>query len=136
MRKLLWALLIAQGASQLIYMNVSTLVPDYVEDNHSKISSLAVGIMFASYQFVFLIVAPVLGDVLPKFGRRRAILYGSFLISASTVVFACGALFTNDLAFYAISFVARCLQGGADALILVAVPSIIAVEWPEKNEKY
>ena len=117
-------------------MNISTLVPDYVKEKHPNISSLAVGIMFASYQLTFLIVAPALGDMLPKFGRRRAILYGSILISLATVVFACGALFTNDVAFYIVSFVARCLQGGADAFILVSVPSIIAVEWPEKNEKY
>ena len=117
-------------------MNISTLVPDYVEENHPKISSLAVGFMFASYQLMFLILAPILGDVLPKFGRRRAILCGSFLISAATVVFACGALLKDDVAFYIVSFVARCLQGASDALILVTVPSIIAVEWPEKNEKY
>ena len=117
-------------------MNISTLVPEYVKEKHSSISSLAVGLMFASYQLVFLIVAPILGDVLPKFGRRRSILYGSLMVSMATIVFACGALFTNDNAFYAVSFVARCLQGGADALILVSVPSIIAVEWPEKNEKY
>ena len=92
--------------------------------------------MFASYQFVFLIVTPVLGGILPKFGRRRAILCGSCFMSAATVVFACGALFENDIAFYVISLVARSLQGAADALILVTVPSIIAVEWPEKNAKY
>lgn len=47
--KLLWALLFAQGSSQLVYMNISTLVPDYVDENYKNMSSLAVGIMFAAY---------------------------------------------------------------------------------------
>lgn len=135
-RKLLWALLIAQGSSQLVYMNISTLVPDYVKEEHQGISDLAVGILFASYQLVFLVVAPILGDTLPKFGRRRAIYVGSILISLATATFACGAFCENDTAFYIVSFVARSLQGGADAFILVSVPSIIAVEWPEQNEVY
>ena len=42
----------------------------------------------------------------------------------------------NDVAFYSVSIVARALQGAADAMILVTVPSIIAIEWPEKNEVY
>ena len=107
-----------------------------MDENHPRISSLAVGLMFASYQFVFLIITPVLMDILPKFGRRRAILCGSCFMSAATVAFACGALFENDIAFYVTSLVARSFQGAADALILVSVPSIIAIEWPEKNAKY
>lgn len=117
-------------------MNISTLVPDYVEEEHPGISNLDVGILFSSYQLVFLIVAPILGDTLPKFGRRRAILVGSVLISLATAIFACAAFCKDAKSFYIVSFVARSIQGGADAFILVSVPSIIAVEWPEKNEVY
>lgn len=54
----------------------------------------------------------------------------------ATLIFASGALFENPLAFYLISFFARALQGAADAFILVAVPSVIAIEWPDQNEVY
>ena len=117
-------------------MNISSLLPDYAEENHPKFSSLSIGILFSSYQVAFLIVAPILGDNLPKFGRRRAIFFGSFLISIATAIFACAALFTNDTWFFTISIIARSLQGAADAFILISVPSIISVEWPEKNEMY
>ena len=76
-------------------------------------------------------VAPVLGDILPKFGRRKAIFVGIYLMSAASIIFACAALFENDNAFYTVSLIARCVQGGADAFILISVPSIIANEWPE-----
>lgn len=115
----------------MVYMNISSLLPDYVKEKRSKFSSLSVGILFASYQISFLILAPILGDILPKFGRRKAIFVGTYLISAASILFACGALFENDDAFYIVSIIARCLQGGADAFILISVPSIIAVEWPE-----
>ena len=108
-RKLLWALLIAQGASQLVYMNISTLVPDYVLDNYPTINSFDVGIMFAAYQLCFVIIAPVLGDCLPKFGRKKSIRFGSVLMTIATLMFASGALFENPLAFYLISFFARAL---------------------------
>ncbi len=78
-----------------------------------------------------MIIAPVLGDNLPTFGRKRAIRFGSILMTVATLMFASGALCSNAVTFYIVSFVARALQGAADALILVSVPSIIAIEWPE-----
>ena len=90
-------------------MNISTLVPTYVDENHKKISSLAVGIMFAAYQLTTLIVAPVLGDNLPRIGRRKAILIGVLVIPVATTLFALAALIDYDETFYAVSLIARCL---------------------------
>eukprot|EP00353_Schmidingerella_taraikaensis_P003005 CAMPEP_0185585064 /NCGR_PEP_ID=MMETSP0434-20130131/36214_1 /TAXON_ID=626734 ORGANISM="Favella taraikaensis, Strain Fe Narragansett Bay" /NCGR_SAMPLE_ID=MMETSP0434 /ASSEMBLY_ACC=CAM_ASM_000379 /LENGTH=92 /DNA_ID=CAMNT_0028205175 /DNA_START=175 /DNA_END=453 /DNA_ORIENTATION=+ len=92
--------------------------------------------MFAAYQLMTLIVAPIIGENLPKIGRRKAIFIGVIIIPIATSAFAMAALFESDFAFYAVSLIARCLQGAADALILVTVPSIIAIEWPEQNEVY
>ena len=117
-------------------MNISTLLPDYVKEHHPDIDSLLVGVLFSTYQILFLILAPILGDFLPRIGRRRAIIGGVVLISCATALFACGALVTRGVTFFWVSLVARGLQGAADALILISVPSIIAVEWPEKNEIY
>ena len=83
-----------------------------------------------------LIVAPILGDKLPSIGRRKAIFYGVIVASLATVAFAMASLCETDGAFYAVSIIARGLQGAADAFIFVTVPSIIAIEWPEKNETY
>lgn len=117
-------------------MNVCTLVPDYVKDNHPNISSLAVGILFASYQLLILILAPILGDYLTVIGRRKTIIHGFTVVSLATVGFAMASFCEGDELFYIVSIVARSLQGAADAMILVAIPSVIAVEWPEKQEAY
>ena len=90
-------------------MNISTLLPDKVKDDYPQFNSLDVGILFACYQLVFLLVAPILGPVLPKFGRRRAIILGLCLITGATVLFASAALFSNGAAFYSVSLIARCL---------------------------
>lgn len=74
-------------------MNISTLVPNYVEEKHSNISSLAVGIMFSAYQLTTLIVAPILGENLSKIGRRKAILTGVIVIPFATCLFAFAAFF-------------------------------------------
>ena len=117
-------------------MNVCTLVPDYVKDKHPRITSLAVGIMFAAYQLLILILAPILGEKLSVLGRRSALLYGFVVLSLATVSFAMASFCETDEGFYTVSIVARAFQGAADAIILVTVPSIIAIEWPDRNETY
>ena len=92
--------------------------------------------MFAAYQVVTLIVAPILGDTLPRIGRRRAIFIGVIAIPIATSLFAFAALFEDDVVFYVVSVLARCFQGAADAFIMVSVPSIISLEWPEQDEVY
>ena len=69
-------------------MNVVSLVPDYVSENHPGISSLAVGIMLTAYQFVIFIFVPVLGDKLSSIGRRRVVKIAFITVSLSTVAFA------------------------------------------------
>ena len=112
------------------------MVPDYVSVNHPGISSLAIGIMLASYQFVIFILAPVLGDKLSSIGRKRAIKVAFITLSLSTVVFAFASFCKTDEAFYTVSIVARSFQGATDAMILVTIPSTVAIEWPEKSEVY
>ena len=90
-------------------MNVCTLVPDYVEDNHPQISSLEVGILFAMYQLFIMILAPILGDYCAVIGRRKTIIYGFVIVSLATVVFAMASLFEDDKVFYTVSIVARSL---------------------------
>ena len=90
-------------------MNVCTLVPDYVKDNHPQISSLAVGILFASYQLLILILAPILGDYLTAIGRRKTIIHGFTVVSLATVGFAMASFCEGDELFYVVSLVARSL---------------------------
>lgn len=117
-------------------MNVCTLVPEYVEEKHPDIDSFAIGVMFASYHALILLLAPILGDKLSSIGRRRAVIIGFVTMTFATVAFAMASFCETDETFYIASILARSLQGAADAMILVTVPSIIAIEWSDKREAY
>ena len=56
-----------------------------------------------------MVCAPILGKIMPSFGRKRSIKFGAILMTSATLMFACGALFENAVAFYIVSFVARSL---------------------------
>lgn len=53
-----------------------------------------------------------------------------------TVLFAAAAFCENDGGFYAISFAGRLMQGVADGMICVVIPSVLSIEFPENNAKY
>ena len=57
-------------------------------------------------------------------------------MTLSTFVFGSAAFIKNTWGFYFVSLVARLIQGMADAVILVTIPSIIALEFPDKIEAY
>jgi MFS family permease len=135
--RLLWALLICYCTSQTSYLNVVTLVPIYIEDNYApRLNSTATGILLASYQASFCLSAPFVGAFLNKIGRRKAIMLGISVMSAATVFFAVAEFFKDMWVFYSISFVGRMVQGIADSLICVAIPSLVAIEFPNNNEQY
>jgi MFS family permease len=80
--------------------------------------------------------APFVGAFLNKIGRRKAIMAGISVMSAATILFAVAEFFDNMWVFYSVSFVGRMVQGVADSLICVAIPSLVAIEFPNNNEVY
>ena len=57
-------------------------------------------------------------------------------MTLSTFVFGSAAYIKNVWGFYFTSLIARLIQGMADAVILVTIPSIIALKYPDKLEDY
>ena len=129
-RVTLVALLSCVFTANLLYLNSVSLLPQYVADYYPQLNSLSVGILFSSYQIAFIIVAPFIGNHLASFGRRRALFAAIILYTIATTVFGSAGWIFNVYAFYGISFVARCFQGMADAVILIVTPSIISMEYP------
>lgn len=66
-----------------------------------------VGVLLCAYQVGFLVVAPVIGNLLPKIGHKNALIYGCIVMAFSTCLYSVGSYFTNDGLFYAISYVGR-----------------------------
>lgn len=54
----------------------------------------------------------------------------------ATVLFAVSPHFKAPNAFFAAAACGRLVQGLADALVCVAIPSLVAIEWPQHNESY
>jgi MFS family permease len=57
-------------------------------------------------------------------------------MTVATFTFGMGALCNHEVSFFTVSFIARLLQGVADAIISVTIPAIIANEFPLQQERY
>ena len=69
-------------------------------------------------------------------GYRKIMISAIALITTSTFMFGMASNFRTTLVFYSVSLLARAVQGAAAGLIEVAVPSIIAQQFPNNNELY
>jgi len=107
-----------------------------VKAHHNVFSFFELGILLGVYQFGFLFAAPITGDNLSSVGRRRMILIGVGLMTGAILLFAAAASFETHWVFYAISLIARFIQGGADSILEVSIFSIALIEWNEEAELY
>ena len=110
----------------MLYLNIAALLPQFAQAYHPKYNSLDIGLLFSAYQIAFLIVAPIIGENLIKFGRRRALYASVVIFTISTSTFAGAGYIKSDVGFFTVSLVARIFQGVADALILITIPAVIA----------
>ena len=78
----------------------------------------------------------MIGEKAGSIGRKKVIIIGLIIMTTAVFLFAAAAFFKNGAAFYTVSLIARLAQGVADAMICVAMFSIVSIEWPEKNEYY
>jgi MFS family permease len=69
-------------------------------------------------------------------GRKNCITIGMVVLTISTFAFGMAAYFPDVGTFYVVSMIGRGFQGIGDAMVSIAVPSIIAIEFPKDNEKY
>lgn len=107
-------------------MNVSSLLPAYVDENHKSLNALDVGILMAVFPVGFLIAAPLIGASLEKVGRKNILYIGVTMMTLATLTFGIASYFTTTWIFYTVSIFARFMQGIANASINVTTPSIVA----------
>jgi len=105
--KLLVALVVAMATSQTTRQNTVSLLPTFVGKHHSKYNEFDIGLLLCAYQVGFLLTAPAIGNLLPKIGRKNALVYGMITMSLSTVLYALAAYFKSDGVFYGVSYSAR-----------------------------
>lgn len=103
------ACLICTFACMCLYMNVSSLLPSYVEVNYPRLNATYVGILMAIFPVGFLITAPIIGVYGEKVGRKNIVIIGVILITFATLAFGLASYFTNTWLFYSMSMLARLL---------------------------
>ena len=124
------------ATADTLILNVAALLPTYVETHYPNVSSLSVGLLMACYPISFLVTAPFIGTKMDNIGRKNCVVGGMFVISFATLTFGLASLSNSANIFFLISALARFLQGVADASISVAIPGIITLVYPDKQEKY
>lgn len=80
--------------------------------------------------------AGFIGQNLSKFGRKNSILLGYVFITLASLCFGLLKLVSNDTLFFALAIVIRFVTGIADALVTVAVYSVVTYEYPKQREQY
>ena len=133
---LLIALLVCSFVAQTLYLNVAVLVPLFVHTTFPEMNSFKVGALMAIFPIAYLFAAPLVGSTLTKHGRKSAVIGGVIMMTISTIIFALAGDLTNPDRFYWVSFLARLVQGVADAVVGVVIQAIIVLEFPENQAKY
>lgn len=90
-----------------LYMNVSSLLPAFVEKEYDTLNAFNVGCLMSVFPVGFLISAPIIGSNLERAGRKNIEIAGIVLMTVSTLTFGLASYFKNVWVFYTISTVAR-----------------------------
>jgi len=120
------------ATADTLILNVAALLPTFVAQHYSNISSLSVGLLMACYPIAFLVTAPFIGSHMENIGRKNCVVSGMLIMSLATLIFGLASLTNTAEMFFIISALARILQGVADASVSVAIPGIITMVYPEK----
>lgn len=133
---LIGTLLFCMASADTLILNVAALLPTYVSNHFTNVSSLSVGLLMACYPFAFLVTAPFIGAHMENIGRKTCVVTGMLIMSLATLTFGLASIASTAEIFFIVSAVARVLQGIADASISVAIPGIITMVYSDKKEKY
>jgi DHA3 family macrolide efflux protein-like MFS transporter len=124
------------ATADTLILNVAALLPTFVASHYSSVSSLSVGLLMACYPIAFLVTAPFIGSHMENMGRKNCVVSGMLVMSLATLTFGLASFANTAEMFFIISALARVLQGVADASVSVAIPGIITMVYPDKQEKY
>lgn len=112
---------IALFTDMLIYGLAIPVLPLLPATVHA--GAAATGVLFAGYAAAMILITPLAGRLVDRFGARRPLLVGLVGLASATVLFAVGSP-------YSLLVLARVLQGGAAGMSWVAGLSLIAAVTP------
>lgn len=119
------------AVSQTLILNVSTFLPLYARLKHPSVDEFEIGLIIGSFTVSGMGCQLVIGDRLKLFGRRKALLLGTLLMTLATFAQAFTYYLQSDRLFFAFCILARLIDGIGDAMLQTAIFSIIALHFAD-----
>jgi MFS family permease len=117
----------------MTYGLLSPFLPILAEDK--GVTKGEVGVMFSVYPAGSLVISPILGVLMYKFGRRN-MLYVAYLASAGAFLIAGISVYLDSLSFTVLNVRSRFLNGVAIGTMFTVDNAVIASDYPDQVVKY
>lgn len=104
---MLWTLILCNFMANTLFMNVCSLLPQFVAINFPTLTNLLVGAVMGVYPIAYLLSAPFIGKYNPKVGRKNSLLIGIVITSVATLAFGLGGYCSTVTGFLILSVIAR-----------------------------
>lgn len=112
-------LMSAVAISNILYTNLHSFYPLYMESNFPQLQSTHFGFILAIFEVANLVTSLVIGLYIGKVKRKNLIIYSYILLFLGTVAFCGLPLLPPEqyVLFFILSLVFRVVQGMASAAI-------------------
>ena len=87
------------------------------------------------YSIPFLIVPPIIGNLMGKIGRRNILFFGTTILGISLLLFSLLARITSNKLFILLAIFSRVLQGIGSSCIMTSSFAIASVAYPNLRTK-
>lgn len=127
-------LILANILSNSCYSLVVPFLPLELKDWGIDVS--VIGYIFCMYSVAVIIGSPIVGKVMMKVGRKNILIGGIFSMGVSMIGFGLTPLAPSLLLFTILAFIFRFLQGMSSWSIQTTSYAIVAMTFPDEQEKY
>ncbi len=103
----LFTLLFSLFASQLMFLNISTFLPQHIKQKGLGITQGQVGIILAMYQISRLFLSTVIGSTLHRVGKKNYIIIGFFFMMIATLGFLSLYKVDDSMVFFGLAIAFR-----------------------------
>ncbi|CDW85626.1 permeases of the major facilitator superfamily [Stylonychia lemnae] len=131
-------LMFAVGVSNVLYTNLHSFYPLYIQDNFPQLKATEFGIILATFEIANLVTSLFLGVYIGSFKRKNLIIYSLFVLLAGTLAFVTLTnLQTDDyLLFFWLSILFRVIQGASSSAIQICAYSFATNEMSDDKDRY
>ncbi|CDW79392.1 permeases of the major facilitator superfamily [Stylonychia lemnae] len=147
-KNILIAVLASLFTIQLFFLNIESILPTYIDDNHKGLTETHTSVIMITMELACFILAPLVGVQLERIGKKNSIIIGFVIMVTeiikfintcqvlSTIGLALTAFIEDDWWYFGICNVVRLLQGLGDIGVQTSCYSILTSIFPENREKY